>query len=106
MEGLRGTKQCINSMRTQTHGFMSKPHAISGLTDLKKYEEITHFIQRLDQNYKKEIGQISGLIKVSTIADFLLGKMDEAREQSVETLLESDSSIPKMEVDNSTRSLL
>ncbi|MCS5464373.1 Spo0B domain-containing protein [Enterococcus lactis] len=32
---------------------MNKLHVISGLIDLKKYEEVTHFIQQLNQNYKK-----------------------------------------------------
>ncbi len=40
-------------MRAQTHEFMNKLHVISGLIDLKKYEEVTHFIQQLNQNYKK-----------------------------------------------------
>lgn len=106
MEELGGTKQYINSMRAQTHEFMNKLHVISGLIDLKKYEEVTHFIQQLNQNYKKEIGQVSNLIKVPAIAGFLLGKINEAKEQSVEMLLESDSFIPKMEMDDSIHSLL
>ena len=106
MEELGGTKQYINSMRAQTHEFMNKLHVISGLIDLKKYEEVTHFIQQLNQNYKKEIGQVSSLIKVPAIAGFLLGKINEAKEQSVEMLLESDSFIPKMEMDDSIHSLL
>ena len=48
MEELGGTKQYINSMRAQTHEFMNKLHVISGLIDLKKYEEVTHFIQQLN----------------------------------------------------------
>lgn len=68
--GAWGTKQYINSMRAQTHEFMNKLHVISGLIDLKKYEEVTHFIQQLNQNYKKEIGQVSSLIKVPAIAGF------------------------------------
>lgn len=106
MEELGGTKQYINSMRAQTHEFMNKLHVISGLIDFKKYEEVTHFIQQLNQNYKKEIGQVSSLIKVPAIAGFLLGKINEAKEQSVEMLLESDSFIPKMEMDDSIHSLL
>nr|WP_241694578.1 Spo0B domain-containing protein [Enterococcus faecium] len=51
---------------------MNKLHVISGLIDLKKYEEVTHFIQQLNQNYKKEIGQVSSLIKVPAIAGFFI----------------------------------
>ncbi|WP_338356807.1 Spo0B domain-containing protein, partial [Enterococcus faecium] len=45
--------QYIHSMRAQTHEFMNKLHVISGLIDLKKYEEVTHFIQQLNQNRDK-----------------------------------------------------
>ncbi len=55
--GAWGTKQYINSMRAQTHEFMNKLHVISGLIDLKKYEEVTHFIQQLNQNYKKRLAK-------------------------------------------------
>lgn len=88
---LSGTEQYIDSMRAQTHEFMNKMHVILGLIELEKYSEVTSFIRQLNNDYQEEVGYITEKIKVPAIAGFLLGKINEAKEQGVEIILEEQS---------------
>ncbi|WP_236674680.1 ATP-binding protein [Enterococcus sp. BWR-S5] len=106
LEELGGTEQYINSLRAQTHEFLNKLHVISGLIDLEKFDEVSEFVQQLNHHYTVEVGYITKLIKVPAIAGFLLGKINEAKEQQVEMILADDSYVPEMLVDESVHALL
>lgn len=106
LDELGGTEQYINSLRAQTHEFLNKLHVVSGLIDLKKFDEVSSFIKQLNQHYRADVGIITKQIKVPAIAGFLLGKINEAKEQDVEMIIASDSYIPEIEVDDSIHALL
>lgn len=103
---LSGTEQYIDSMRAQTHEFMNKMHVILGLIELEKYSEVTSFIRQLNNDYQEEIGYITEKIKVPAIAGFLLGKINEAKEQGVEIILEEQSFLPELKTGESIHLLL
>lgn len=103
---LSGTEQYIDSMRAQTHEFMNKMHVILGLIELEKYSEVTSFIRQLNNDYQEEVGYITEKIKVPAIAGFLLGKINEAKEQGVEIILEEQSFLPELKTGESIHLLL
>ncbi|KRN86315.1 ATP-binding protein [Carnobacterium maltaromaticum] len=103
---LSGTEQYIDSMRAQTHEFMNKMHVILGLIELEKYSEVTSFIRQLNNDYQEEVGYITEKIKVPAIAGFLLGKINEAKEQGVEIILEEQSFLPELKTGKSIHLLL
>ena len=103
---LSGTEQYIDSMRAQTHEFMNKMHVILGLIELEKYSEVTSFIRQLNNDYQEEVGYITEKIKVPAIAGFLLGKINEAKEQGVEIILEEQSFLPELNTGESIHLLL
>ncbi|WP_413518533.1 ATP-binding protein [Carnobacterium maltaromaticum] len=103
---LSGTEQYIDSMRAQTHEFMNKMHVILGLIELEKYSEVTSFIRQLNSDYQEEVGYITEKIKVPAIAGFLLGKINEAKEQGVEIILEEQSFLPELKTGESIHLLL
>lgn len=103
---LSGTEQYIDSMRAQTHEFMNKMHVILGLIELGKYDEVTTFIRQLNKDYQQEVGYITEKIKIPAIAGFLLGKINEAKEQGVEIILEDTSFLPDLKTSGSIHLLL
>ena len=103
---LSGTEHYIDSMRAQTHEFMNKMHVILVLIELEKYSEVTSFIRQLNNDYQEEVGYITEKIKVPAIAGFLLGKINEAKEQGVEIILEEQSFLPELKTGESIHLLL
>lgn len=103
---LSGTQQYIDSLRAQTHEFMNKMHVILGLIELQKYEEVTGFIQQLSYDYQEEVGFVTEKIKVPAVAGFILGKINEAKEQDVDIVLAEASYLPELKMGNSIHILL
>lgn len=103
---LSGTEQYIDSLRAQTHEFMNKMHVIMGLIELKKYDDVSEYIQLLTVHYSKEVGYITDSIKTPAIAGFILGKISEADEQDVTIKLSDSSSLPNLKLESSIHLLL
>lgn len=97
---LSGSQQYIDALRAQTHEFMNKTHVIMGLVEQKKYDTVQTYIQQISQDYKKEVGYVTDIIKSPVIAGFILGKINEAQEQKVTLTLDPSSFLPDLELDN------
>ncbi|ADM72528.2 Sensor histidine kinase DcuS [Paenibacillus polymyxa E681] len=95
---LSGTKYYINSLRGQTHEFMNKMHVISGLIEMRKYAEVSQYIQQLNHRYQDEVGFLTERIKVPALAGFIMGKINEAREQNISVLLAESSDVSNVEM--------
>ncbi|WP_146032470.1 ATP-binding protein [Paenibacillus sp. F4] len=95
---LSGTKYYINSLRGQTHEFMNKMHVISGLIEMRKYAEVSQYIQQLNHRYQDEVGFLTERIKVPALAGFIMGKINEAREQNISVLLAESSNVSNVEM--------
>lgn len=95
---LSGTSQYIDSLRAQNHKFMNQLHTILGLIELKKYEDVSHFIHVLNADYHREIGFVTDKIKSPAVAGFLLAKTSELKEQGVTLTIDSDSHFPNIKI--------
>ncbi|MEW9110589.1 MAG: ATP-binding protein [Cytobacillus gottheilii] len=103
---LSGTEQYIDSLRAQNHKFMNQLHTILGLIELRKYEDVTRFIQILDADYHREIGFVTEKIKCAAIAGFLLGKVSELKEQGVNLQIDPDCLFADMKMGEMLHDLL
>ncbi|MGY3778255.1 ATP-binding protein [Isobaculum melis] len=106
IEELSGNAQYIDSLRAQTHDFMNKMHVVLGLIELQKYDEVANFITMLTASYKEEVGFITEKIKIPALAGFLLGKFNEAREQEITFILDEQSAIPELEMNENVQIFL
>lgn len=97
---LSGTQQYIDALRAQTHEFMNKTHVIMGLIEQEKYDLVQEYIQQISHDYKQEVGYVTDIIKSPAIAGFILGKINEAKEQTVSLTLNPTSFLPDLEMDN------
>lgn len=98
VEELDGTKQYAQALRAQTHEFMNKLQAISGLIELKKYEEVTELIPQLTDDYHQNVGYVTSHLKIPVIAGFLIGKINYAKEHEAILTLRENSSVPELAI--------
>ena len=91
---LTGIKLYTESLRAQSHEFMNKFHVILGLVHLKKYKEMSRYIENLVEDYETEKGFIVKRIKNPLFAGFLLGKLSKARELGIQLVINEDSYMP------------
>lgn len=91
---LDGTKQYAQALRAQTHEFMNKLQAISGLIELKKYDDVTNLVPQLTSDYQANVGYMISRIKMPVVAGFLIGKINYAREKSVTLKICEASRLP------------
>lgn len=91
---LTGIKLYTESLRAQSHEFMNKFHVILGLVHLKKYDEMSRYIENLVDDYETEKGFIVKRIKNAIFAGFLLGKLSKARELGIQLIINEDSYMP------------
>ncbi|KAB2332273.1 sensor histidine kinase [Cytobacillus depressus] len=103
---LSGTEQFIDSLRAQNHKFMNQLHTILGLIELKKFDDVAHFIRVLNADYHREVGFVTDKIKSPAVAGFLLGKTSELKEQGVKLTIDSDSHFPNMKMGEMLHDLL
>ncbi|RGI29079.1 sensor histidine kinase [Melissococcus sp. OM08-11BH] len=97
---LSGSQQYIDALRAQTHEFMNKTHVIMGLIEQKKYDLVQDYIQQISHDYQKEVGHVTDIIKSPAIAGFILGKINEAKEQNVNLTLDPSSFLPDLTIDD------
>jgi len=98
VEELDGTKQYAQALRAQTHEFMNKLQAITGLIELKKYDEVITLIPQLTSDYQQNIGYIMARVKMPVIAGFLIGKMNYAQEHDIILNISESSYLPKLAI--------
>ncbi|CBL90978.1 Two-component sensor histidine kinase, malate [Leuconostoc inhae] len=95
---LDGTKQYAQALRAQTHEFMNKLQAITGLIELKKYDEVNKLIPQLTSDYQQNIGYIMARVKMPVIAGFLIGKVNYAHEHEIILNIGESSCLPKLDI--------
>ncbi|ADG40471.1 sensor histidine kinase [Leuconostoc kimchii IMSNU 11154] len=98
VEELDGTKQYAQALRAQTHEFMNKLQAISGLIELNKYDQVMALIPQLTNDYHQNVGYVTSHIKMPVIAGFLIGKINYAKEHEVSLILRETSSMPELSI--------
>ncbi|MGO2696541.1 MAG: ATP-binding protein [Bavariicoccus seileri] len=103
---LANIEQYVDSLRAQRHNFMNQLHVITGLIELEKYEDVTHFVKVLNRDFHEQIGFLSDKIKSSAMVGFFLGKFNEAKEEGVTLSMDPDSYFPNVEITQFIHSLL
>jgi two-component system, CitB family, sensor histidine kinase MalK len=95
-EELTGVKVYADALRAQTHEFMNKLHVILGLVQLKLYDRLSDYIDRIAFQQQTETESITKQIKNPVLAGFILGKISHAREQGVDLVFAADGLFPDL----------
>ncbi len=82
-EELVGVKALLDSMRAQSHEFMNKLHAISGLIQMQQYDKVVEFITQIYSTRQELVSFIVKRVKDTAIAGMLLGKISSAKEKGI-----------------------
>lgn len=98
---LAGTTQYIQALRAQTHEFLNKLQAISGLIELHQYKDVQRFITTTTSSYQAEFGNLNTHVQSPAVAGFLMGKLNQAHEQQVDLTITPDSLLPRSIVSES-----
>ncbi|MGD7055230.1 DcuS/MalK family sensor histidine kinase [Sutcliffiella horikoshii] len=98
-EQLTGVKSYAEALRAQSHEFMNKLQVILGMVRLKKYDQLTGFINETVQNRHKEIGVVTTNIENPVLSGFILGKLSYARESGVELSINTKTKISEVPSD-------
>lgn len=105
-EELTGVHRFVDAMRAQTHEFKNKLHTISGLIQLKRYDEAVNFAIDSHVNQQELMSQLSGKIKDSVIYGLLLGKASQMKELGIDFVIEPDSALQALPVNVSSGDLV
>ncbi len=105
-EQLTGVRTYAEALRAQSHEFMNRLHVISGMVQLKSYDQLTAFIRTLVDYRNQEFGSITQHIKDPALAGFIMGKLSYAREAKVDLSIECTSIIPEPAENKTTHELI
>lgn len=92
-EELTGFRKMAWSLRAQNHEFLNKLHTISGLIQLKEYEEALKFISSTSRNNETITGVITRNIRNVNIAALILAKYYKAEEMHIRLEIDPSSSL-------------
>jgi len=105
-EQLTGVRTYAEALRAQSHEFMNRLHVISGMVQLKSYDQLSTFIRTLVDYRNQEFGSITQHIKDPALAGFIMGKLSYAREAKVDLSIECTSIIPEPAANKTTHELI
>ncbi len=92
-EELTGMRMLMNEVRAQNHEFMNKLHTISGLIQLKEYQEAIDFISQSAKSNQEIVGAINSKIKEPSVAGLILSKCNKASEKKIKLVINEDTYI-------------
>lgn len=95
-------KNYAQLLRSKTHEYSNKLNTLSGMLQLKNYQEAVNFIQQESDNYQAIVNHIVHYVQDSAIAGLLLSKFNKASDMGVAFALDSDSRLgqyPKLVTD-------
>ncbi len=95
-EELVGVKNLLESMRAQSHEFINKLHAISGLIQMEQYDKVVELVKQIYETKQELIGFIVKRIHDKATAGLLLGKVSQASEKGVVLKLSARSRLGKL----------
>lgn len=106
-EELTGVKRYVEALRVQNHEFLNKLHTISGLIQLKNYDEAIRYISKVSDSRQSLISFITKKIKNPSIGGLLLGKSGRCQELGIEFIIDRDSYLgPLEDIDSGTLSVI
>ena len=90
-EEITGVKMYVESLRINNHEFMNRLQAVSGLIQLKRYDEALNFIAGECHLSSSIQSFMTERIKNPAICGILMGKAGLCREQGIKLILAADS---------------
>ncbi|MDR3565883.1 MAG: ATP-binding protein [Negativicutes bacterium] len=90
-EELTGVKMLLDSTRAQSHEFINKLHAISGLIQMGQYDKVVELITQIYKSKQDLVSFIVSRIRDKATAGLLLGKVSQAQEKGVTLRIASGS---------------
>lgn len=105
-EELTGVRMLVDSLRANTHEFMSKMHVILGLLHLEKYREAEGYILEETANQQILTSHVIQQIKEPSVAALVIGKLSAAREAGVMLVIEETSQLSKLQGRVSSNALI
>ncbi len=95
-EELVGVKNLLESMRAQSHEFINKLHAISGLIQMEQYDKVVELVKQIYEAKQELIGFIVHRIHDKATAGLLLGKVSQASEKGITLRIAPRSRLQKL----------
>ena len=90
-EELTGARMLVDSLRANTHEFMSKMHVLLGLLQLKNYDLAEKYILDETESQQQITSQVIRHIKEPAVAALIIGRFSAARESGVTMLVDPAS---------------
>ena len=95
-EELTEVRKYIDALRQQNHEHLNKLHVISGLLQLKEYDEAVGFIINTVSWKQKMSDFLRARIKDPLVAGLLFSKIDESKHHGIDLSLDPGSYFPKV----------
>lgn len=83
-EELVGVRSLLDSMRAQSHEFINKLHAISGLIQMGQYDKVVELINQIYRAKQNFVSFLVKRVKDKATAGLLLGKISQAQEKGIQ----------------------
>ena len=104
-EQLTGVTKFIDALRAQNHEFLNKMHTISGLLQLKCYDEALTYIDDISDVHEEMLGFLIKNIRDATISGLLLAKYNKMQELKIRFTMDPSSTLNNLE-DNMNGNIL
>lgn len=102
---LTGVEQYIDGMRAKSHEFMNKLQTLSGLIELKRYEEVQDFIISTTHKQQELMHFFNHNIHEPKVTGLLLGKFQQSEELNINIIFTPGSFLGKLPPQTSISSI-
>lgn len=96
LQTLEEVKRYSKGLRAQKHEYTNRLYAISGLLQLKKYDEAIKLIQHMNASEKNLDELFENQLKDPTINALLIAKKSDADEKKISLQIDHESSLAKL----------
>ncbi|MFZ5969152.1 MAG: ATP-binding protein [Bacillota bacterium] len=90
-EQLTGVRKYIDALRSQNHEFLNKMHTISGLLQLKCYDEAMKYIDDISDVHEEMLGFLTKNFKEPMVSGLLLAKYNRMQELKIKFSIDPSS---------------
>ncbi|MCH5583394.1 sensor histidine kinase [Shimazuella sp. AN120528] len=83
----------LDDLRSQRHEFMNRLHAISGMIQLKEYDQVTKFISQVNQEQQLLMEFFLAQVHDPAVVGIIIGKMHRAKELGIQLTVDPTSHV-------------
>lgn len=96
---LHARESVTETLRAQTHEFSNQLHTVSGLIQLREYEEVGRFVDRLTRRRADLSDAVTARVADPAVAALLIAKATLADERHVELVVDPAGGLPRLDPD-------